>query len=93
MTLSDQMRAHLAQCHREDETERLAALLAAENDRLRAEIAATDGRRWPTGFYVTGPDSDGNAWLHYKRADGCGGGVNLGQGYLARAALNGEAGA
>ena len=41
---------------------------------------------WPEGFYVTGPDSDGDSWLHYKSGK-TGGGVNLGKTTLAKAAL------
>jgi len=39
--LSEKARAHHAQCHRKDESERLLLALADENDRLRAELAAT----------------------------------------------------
>lgn len=40
-TLSQQARAHHAQCHRKDESERLLLALADENDRLNHEMEAT----------------------------------------------------
>lgn len=79
-TLSQQWWEHRQQTHRDDESERLGDLLAAENDRLRAALLGAPNREIPScGLGLTKIDAWITALNEVER--------------FTRAALNGEAGA
>lgn len=45
----------------------------------RVAEAVTVENPWPEGFRVTGPNSDGEVWLHYSDDEGAACGVCIGQ--------------
>ena len=83
MTLSQQWYEHRKQTHRDDESERLGDLLAAENDRLKAALKSCAD----TLFVLTHPElfpntKSSDIYFNAVANNAC-----------ARAALNGETGA